>query len=66
MLGEILVQWSLVVALHRDLGKQIERDLLANPAELLDFLVGARFLVPEVVGRERENAEALILVLLVG
>ena len=65
MVGEILVQRDLVVALHGDLGEHVERDLLAGPAELFDFLVGSRFLLPEVVGRERENAKTLTFVLLV-
>ncbi len=59
-----LVERTLILTLHRDLGEQLERDLPLLLAELLDFLVGSRLLITEVVGRKGENAETLVLVLL--
>ena len=58
------VERTLILALHRDLGEQLERDLPLLLAELLDFLVGPRLLITEVVGRKGENVETLVLVLL--
>ena len=57
------VERTLIFTLHRDLGEQVERDALLG-AELLDFLVGPRLLLVEVVGRKGENVETLVLVLL--
>ena len=57
------VERTLILALHRNLGEQVERDVPLG-AELLDFLVGPRLLLVEVVGRKGENAETLVLVLL--
>lgn len=57
------VERTLILTLHRDLGEQVEGDVLLV-AEQLDFLVGPRLLLGEVVGRKGENAESLVLVLL--
>lgn len=57
------VERTLILTLYRDLGEQVERDALFG-AELLDFLVGPRLLLVEVVGRKGENVETLVLVLL--
>ena len=48
-----------------ELGKQVKRHLVTAGAELADFGVGTRLLLGEVVGGEREDAEATALVLLV-
>ena len=58
-----LVERTLILTLHRDLGEQVERDVLLG-AERLDFLVGPRLLLVEVVGRKGENVKTLVLVLL--
>ncbi len=59
-----LIQRTLVITLDRDFREQIERDVLGR-AERLDFHVGARFLLAEVVSREREDSKTFVLVLLV-
>ena len=60
---EEFVERTLILALYRDFGEQVERDVLLG-AELLDFLVGPRLLLVEVVGRKGENVKTLVLVLL--
>lgn len=58
-----LIERALIVALDGNLGEQIERDLLLA-TELSDLAVGPGLLVAEIVGWERENVKALVLVLL--
>ena len=58
-----LIERTLIVTLDGNLGEQIERDLLLA-TELSDLAVGTGLLVAEIVGWERENVKALVLVLL--
>ena len=62
---QIVIQRSLIVALHGNLGVHRERYAVLARAEGLDFLVRAWFLRAEIVGREAEDDESLILVLFV-
>ena len=62
--GERLVERVDVLALDRDFREELEVDVLLG-AEGLDLGVGPRFLLAEVVGRESEDFETLVLVLLV-
>ena len=64
LVGEELVERVSILALDRNLLEEREARLLLLAAELLDLEVRARLLAVEVVGRERENLEALTLVLL--
>ena len=64
LVGEELVERVSILALDRDLLEEREARLLLLATELLDLEVRARLLAVEVVGRERENLEALTLVLL--
>ena len=50
------------LALHDDLGEQRERDAEFRAAELLDLGVGTWLLVAELVGRERQDDELVVVV----
>ena len=65
MLRQEAIEWADVVALHRDLGEEIKTHVVFLGAELLDLQVGAGLLAHEVVGREGQDAETLVLVLAV-
>src|ERR1700723_182107 len=64
--GEIGVERSLVVALHRDFRVHGESVAVLRLAESLDFLIGAGFLAAEIIGGEAEDDEALVLKFFVG
>ena len=59
-----LIQLTLIIAFDRHLGKQIERDVLLS-AKRFDVGIGAGLLIAEVIGWEREDLEALVLVFFV-
>jgi len=63
--GQLLVERVDAGAFDGDLGEERESDRVVGRAELGDFLVGAGLLCGEVVGREAEDDEALVLELLV-
>jgi hypothetical protein len=54
-----------VVAVDLELGVDRERDVVVRLVERDDLRVAARLLVVELVAREREDAQALALVLFV-
>lgn len=57
-----LIEWALIIALDRDLRKDVILRVFF-PTECLDDGVGPRLLPAEVVGREREDLEALLGIL---
>jgi len=63
--GELAVERVNFRPLDGDFGEKREGDGVVGGAELGDFLVGARFLRGEVVGREAEDDEAAVFVLLI-
>jgi len=63
--GQELIKWVNALALDDDLGEQWEADLVVGAAELLDLVIRSRLLGAELVGREGEDLESLILVLLI-
>jgi hypothetical protein len=65
MRGEVSIERCLVVALHGNLGEQVERGLLLYTTEGLDLSVRAGLLFAEVVGGEGEYSQSLIFVLAV-
>src|SRR6516225_3526130 len=58
-----LVQRVGAAAVHFDLRKQRKSDAVVQIAERLDFFVGARLLMSELVAGKAKNFEALIVVL---
>ena len=60
-----LVERSRSVTVHLDLGEHREGDVVGGGGELEDLLVGAGLLGAELVAREAEDGEALVLVLFV-
>ena len=62
---QVLVEITLVLAADGDLGEDVEGDVVLRPAERLDLLVRARFLLAEVVGGEGQDPQALVFVLTV-
>src|ERR1700679_4119291 len=63
--SEVLVERRLIVALYRDLRHHRKLDVELAAAELFDRCIGAGLLVAEVVRRQADNHQALVLVLLV-
>ena len=59
------VEWVLVLTVHLNLVKLRELDGKVSCAELVNFLNGARSLLPELVAREVENLQTLIAVLFI-
>lgn len=62
MLSEVAVQGVFVAALDADLAEQREADAIFGEAESFDFFVAARLLLTEIIGRERQNLEPLVLI----
>ena len=63
MMGQQFIKGGLIVALNRNLRKQVKRDRLLR-TKLLDVLVGTRLLVSETVGWKCQNSEPAIFVFL--
>jgi hypothetical protein len=55
-----LIQLASSVAVHLDLGKHREIDVVLRCRELENLSVGARFLSSELIAREREHRESAI------
>ncbi len=60
--AQVLVQRVCVVAVDLELGVHREGDVVVDAAELLDLGVVARLLVAELVAREADDLQALVLV----
>ncbi len=58
--AKCLVEWVFLWAFDDDFIEQGEADAVFGGAELLDFLIAARFLTAKVVAGEAEDGEAVV------
>src|SRR6201999_2535981 len=65
LVGQENVEWSLILACHRDLSHHGKRHVVAVVAELFDFVVSARLLLGKIVGWNADNDQSAILVLFI-
>src|SRR6185295_5173084 len=65
LLSQISVERMFVVALHADLAEKWERQSVFGVAKILNLSICSRFLLPEVVGRERQNLKPLFPILFI-
>jgi len=62
---EVSIERTFILSVDIDLIEQREGDVVSQRAEALNLIVGTRLLAEELVAREGQNLQTLVLVFLI-
>src|SRR5215510_7847310 len=65
LLGQVAIEWMLILALHADLAEEWKGQAVFRETEVLDLLIRAWLLLAEVIGWKCQDLESFLLVRLV-